>query len=133
MCINNYMNYNINVEDFQIWKQMLCFDKNSDIITSYDPILVDKSMLHVNHMTIFGRNLACGSHVTPFGRKETIKSTIINHTIIVWFTDPIVTHRKFLLNTKMATVVLHHAKFHKIKVMLLLTYLLNRKNIPWQG
>ena len=37
---------------------------------------------------------------------------------------PIITNRQFLLNTKMAIVILHPAKSHKLKAMLLLTCLL---------
>ena len=71
MYMNNYKNYKINVEDFQISKQMLCF--NSDIITSGDPILVEKSVMHVDYMFILVWNLVCGSHMHPFGSKKTTK------------------------------------------------------------
>ena len=52
MYIKYYINNNnVNVEDFQISKQVLCFGKTY-IITTCDQNLVEKLVLYVDHMTI---------------------------------------------------------------------------------
>ena len=66
--------------------------------------------------------------MAPFGRKK-IKTLTeqLFYSII-----PIITHKEFLLNTKMATDVLNLAKFHQIKSNY--TYnMSNEDNILWQS
>ena len=51
------------------------FWQSSDIITLCDPILVQKSVMHVDHMT-------------PLAEKKTINGTIITHKTTVSLNDP---------------------------------------------
>ena len=85
MSINNYMNYNNrSVENVQIAKCMLCFDKT---VMSYDtnlagklanqqciyvrwPVLAVKSVTPCIMWAFLEENLTFSSHVTPFGRKK---------------------------------------------------------------
>ena len=80
-------------------------------ITSCDQILVEKSVMHVNQMILFGRNLAHGSHMTPLGKKE-YQALLLFMQLLCHSITPIISHRQFLLNTKMAIVVLNLSISH---------------------
>ena len=86
------------------------------MLPNFDGKISDACGLHDNFWQEFGM---CQSH--DYLEKKTVKSVITTHATIVSFKTLIIMHRQFLINIKMATVVLHLAKSHKIREIFLLT------------